>query len=98
MSTCLITGCALYFEARGSLVWGDLHGEGDCLIFNAVLGPDGNAAWQFNRPPETVRCVNYTATHGPGPFERRGVIVMRMADCAFSGGVTEYLEGSTEQL
>ena len=70
MPRCIITGCALVDIARDAWVWGDLHEEGDCYVFNACLD-NGETDWRYTDAPSASREVQLYGV----PFERRGVIV-----------------------
>lgn len=102
MSKCIIAGCALIYP--DTCVWGDLHQEGNCYIFNACLFPKdgfagepgakrGEAAWQRNnsKPPEMIKQVIMDPA-GAAPFERRGVIVFAKASCTLNQAAKDYIK------
>jgi hypothetical protein len=95
MNKCVITGCALVVEAENKAVWGDLHRVGvDTYVFDAVLKNEENGAharanWKYpyflnkDKAIHIINCADY--------FERRGVIVFRIADSKFNAVAEEYL-------
>lgn len=88
MSTCLITGCALVIE--GNSLWGDLHEEQDCYIFNGVL-KGGEALWQYgDTPPPAIKQIVWTG--GWAPFERRGVVILPKKLCELNQAAKDYLK------
>jgi hypothetical protein len=88
----IITGCALYDEAQGSSVWGDLWSLGEVYIFNAVLRPNGEAAWSYGEKPQEG--TKYVTVNGAFDeyFERRGVFVLRKISSTLSLAAQEYLK------
>lgn len=87
MSQCMITGCTL--AKPDAIVHGDLHSEGGCWIFNAVLERTGEAAWTFgshdnSRPALLIR-------NGAPYFERRGIIVVSGLMADLNDAALEYL-------
>jgi hypothetical protein len=76
--SCLITGCELVLFREGRWVHGDLHEAGSAVVFNAVLGEGGEAAWTYEENLEPIwdSYRNCCSIIGEFPyFERRGVIV-----------------------
>ena len=76
---CLITGCALQkYGDTESYAWGDLHMQGNRLIFNAVTdSKTGETVW-FSHDPARER-LDKKRLHIPvgcDYFERRGVFVV----------------------
>lgn len=103
MSKCVLIGCALICE--GMSVWGDLHEEGDCWIFNAVLTPQlshdeedrkmenrpGEARWQDSIPPDLIKQVVVHDRVPTALFERRGVIIIAKACADLNPAAKSYL-------
>lgn len=91
MANCIITGCSLV--RGGSWVHGDLHEEGGCYIFNAVLNTSkglaqGEAAWEYDGEPQDLKVVEIRGNY----FERRGVIVVSKAYARLNDAALHYLE------
>ena len=69
-------------------VWGDLHQLGVSYIFNAVLNPKGETAWNLSTIPPDRKTINCESENF---FERRGVIVAAIGDCSFNLAASDYL-------
>lgn len=104
MSNCLITGCAFILDDRA--VWGDLHEEGSCFIFNACLTPvvapmdnddskadniPGEARWQRSLPPDLIKSVRFVGKYA-APFERRGIIIAAKVECELNKAAKDYVK------
>jgi len=75
VTTCLITGCALFLQHSGDFAWGDLHMQGDRFIFNGAVDRDGSLVWTDHAPKGPAKAL--TIPVGEECFERRGVLVCR---------------------
>lgn len=81
------------FDLGGSWVHGDLHEEGGCFIFNAVLNPHkgpmrGEAYWQFDGEPYELKALELHGNY----FDRRGVIVVSKSYASLNDAAAHYLE------
>ena len=71
--TCIITGCV---ATHNGFEWvgGDLHQVGGAYIFNAIVGPKGEARWGKREDyAHYDKEVDFSESNHF--FERRGVIV-----------------------
>ena len=93
--TCIIIGCAFVDEARQRCVWGDLHQIDGVYVFNAVLNPKGEAAWQYSDDfvvPEVTKQVILNETCPDFDyFERRGVIIVNRIFAKLNTAARKYL-------
>lgn len=93
MPQCIIMGCVLQLEVEPRSVWGDLHKEGDCYIFNACL-QDGETAWVYAESPEDQSQRRVITIKAFRPyFERRGVIVVLQSNCRLNEKAKNYVHG-----
>ena len=91
MSVCLITGCGL--QVGFEQVWGDLHKEGDCYIFNAVLNREGEANLRATPENPMTSTRNILVLQDGAPyFERRGVFVVHRTWAVLNPAAKEYLK------
>lgn len=92
---CLITGCALVDDTQARSVWGDLHRIGDTFIFNAVLDPDREAAWQYGKDAACPNVVKQLTIRSNCPaaavFERRGVIIVHIGWADLNQAAQDYI-------
>lgn len=95
MSTCKITACALIDTWNERSVWGDLHEQGDCWVFDACVHPDSkHAAWSEggvdpDHAHASTRALIYSGD--VDAFERRGVIVLAKSSCRLNATAREYV-------
>lgn len=88
---CLITGCAL--KGPHGTSWGDLHMVGDCFVFTAFRGDDGETNWNmmtFQKFDNKGKII--TLRDGCDYFERHGVIVFEALHAIFNPAAREYLK------
>lgn len=86
---CLITGAGLYL-GDGVGYHGDLHEEGDCYIFNAVLRQDHPDSLLLQVSPTGDRTLAMRP-EAPHFFERRGVCVIPKESAYLSDGAFAYI-------
>ena len=92
MTTCLITGCALYLQHSHDYAWGDLHMQGDRFIFNGTIDRDGRLYWLHKAPngPQRSLCIPVSEDY----FERRGVLVCRASRSLLNVHALAHLDGT----
>ena len=88
MVQCLITNCQLNYDS--SIYWGDLHAQGDQLIFNAVTEPRTGEPRQVEDHPEQ-KAVTVTYEHLHHTFHRRGVFVLWRTCCTLNKAARNFL-------
>lgn len=94
---CIITGCGLQDDARGTQYWGDLHQLGDVWIFNAVTDPKGQPIPQPYRDPKGPVCPSFLIVREApweNYFQRRGVFVIPKSEADLNDTATNYIKGA----
>ena len=90
MSRCIITGCGLSIPDDHRFLYGDMHEipNSGILIFNAVLGPDGEAR-------EDAAGVGskrtFYLTFRDRLYEKRGILVFPENDGTWSSAAQAHL-------
>lgn len=82
MADCIITGCALVDTSEERWMWGDLHAEGDCFVFN------GSNVWKSHPLPGAH--IKQVAIDGSS-FEKRGVAVFMRSVAVLNEAAQCYL-------
>lgn len=82
MAQCVITGCALVDTFGERWMWGDLHEEGDCYVFN------GTNVWKTHPLPGDH--IKQVAIEG-STFEKRGVAVFEKSVAVLNDAARAYL-------
>ena len=88
MSQCIITGCALQLPNDG-YVWGDLHEEGDCYVFNGS-GPV-HFGGDFAEGKVLIIWSDYY-------FERRNVFVVAKTQAKLNEKALDYIMGGPKHV
>lgn len=93
--TCLIIGCALVDDVQQRAVWGDLHRIEDVYVFNAVLNPDREAAWQEGDdaycPNVMKQLVLARSCPASAYFELRGVVIVHTSQANLNQAAQDYI-------
>lgn len=90
--TCVITGCK---AINGNLeVGGDLHLIGGAYVFNAITNGQGEAAWAvYTKRTYSHYRKEIDFSGAFNMFERRGVLVAPVEQCALNQEAQEYING-----
>lgn len=89
---CRITGCMLIAPNKDRAVWGDLHKIHDVWVFNACLGEDREADWDYDYNKLTTHKLRTITLRSLSYFERRGVIVFWEGNADLNKVAQEYLK------